>query len=279
MWRIGRPSRSVLEAFQTCLSGVDSDELKARLERIQLTVVRESEEYAVAAAAGQFHTVGRAKRIDDCVTAEEMCELYTQHFSKLGSAGRALYDELKAGAPNGRCPLCGHGVVSTLDHFLPKYCYPVLSVTPLNLVPACRDCNINKGRRFPRKPQEATLHPYFDNVEDESWLGARVLEEKPAAVIFFVKTVPRWDEVTQARVKKHCKDLKLWRLYSANAADEMSGIRESLKEIFAVGGGRAVREYLREGERSRVRVRVNSWQAATYGALAGSEWYWGGGFG
>jgi hypothetical protein len=278
MWRIKRPTRSVLETFQTCLSGVESAELKARLERIQPTVVRESELYDAAAAAGQFHTLARAKLIDGCVTTEELSELYSKHLAQQSSAGRGIYDELKAAAPNGRCPLCGQGFVSTLDHFLPKFYYPGLSVAPLNLVPACTDCNRLKGRRYPRSAQEATLHPYFDNVEEDSWLGARVLEENPAAALFLVKTVPGWDEVTQARVKRHFKTLHLSRLYTANASDEISNIRENLQRVFVAGGGEAVREYLQEAARSRVCARVNSWQSALYGALAESEWYWGGGF-
>jgi hypothetical protein len=212
------------------------------------------------------------------VTTQEMSELYSTCFAKEGSAGRVLYDELLGAARNGRCPLCGHGSVSTLDHFLPKFYYPGLSVAPWNLVPACRDCNTIKGRRFPRTPQDATLHPYFDNVEEDAWLGARVLEEKPAVIRFFVKTVPRWDEVTQARVEKHFKVLSLSKLYTANATEELSNIRENLRRIFRAGAAAVVREYLQEEARSRLKARMNSWQSATYTALAECEWYWGGGF-
>jgi hypothetical protein len=277
MRRMEKPVRSILETYQTCLAGVESEELKHRLERIQLTVERESEIYCAAAAAGQFHTVARAEGVDGLVTAEEMSQLYSTYFAQQGTAGRAIYDELMGAASNGRCPLCGHGVVSTLDHFLPKYRYPALSVTPLNLVPACMDCNKNKGRRFPRMPEAATLHPYFDDVEEYSWLGARVLEERPAAVLFFVKKVPRWGRVTQARVEEHFRVLKLSKLYGANAADELGNIRENLRTIFKSRAA-AVRDYLEESARSRVKARLNSWQTAMYGALAACEWYCGGGF-
>ena len=278
MWRTERPGLSAEKAYQTCISGVDEQELKSRLARIQLTVAREAAMFAAAAAEGQFHTLVRTKLIDGLVTTQEMSKLYSTCFAKEGSAGRVLYDELISAARNGRCPLCGHGFVSTLDHFLPKSHYPGLSVTPLNLVPACRDCNIIKGRRFPRTPQDATLHPYFDNVEEDPWLGARVLEEKPVVMRFLVKAVPRWDEVTQARVEKHFKVLRLSRLYTANATEELSNIRENLRRIFRTGGAGAVQEYLREEARSRVKARINSWQSAMYTALTENGWYCGGGF-
>jgi hypothetical protein len=277
MRRMERPGRSALEAFQTCISGVNEEELKSRLERIQLTVARESDLYLAAAVERQFHTVPTAAQIDGLVTAEEMSELYSTHFAEQGAAARAIYDELIGAVRNGKCPLCGQGVVYTLDHFLPKYRYPALSVTPLNLVPACRDCNGHKGRRFPRVPEAATLHPYFDNVEEDSWLGARVLEVKPAVVRFFVKKVPHWDEVIQTRVELHFRVLKLSKLYSSNAADELESIRENLQPLFRSGAA-TLRDYLEEVARGRVKGRLNSWQTAMYVALAASEWYWGGGF-
>lgn len=278
MWRVRKPSRSAMEAYQTCIGAVDDEDLRGRLEQVEVTVVRESQLFDVAAAQGQFHTLTRTRLIDGLVTVEEMSDLYSARFARQGSAGRAIYDELISATRNGRCPLCGHGVASTLDHFLPKSQYPCLSVVPLNLVPACTECNKNKSRSIPRSPLEATLHPYFDDVEGECWLGAKVLEESPAVLRFFVKAVRRWDEVKQARVQKHFRLLKLSRLYTSNAADELLNIQGSLRRIFRAGAAAAVHEYLREEARSRAAARLNSWQTAMYTVLAESEWYCGGAF-
>src|SRR6266446_4463738 len=57
-------------------------------------------------------------------------------------------------------------------HHLPKSRYPDLSVSPINLVPCCMDCNTNKRAIFPTSGQEETLHPYYDNFEGEKWLQA-----------------------------------------------------------------------------------------------------------
>jgi hypothetical protein len=278
MWRVRKPSQLAVEVYKTCIGAVNDEDLKRRLEQVEVTIVQEAQLYDVAAAQGKLHTLVRTRLIDGLVTVEEMSDLYSLRFAKQGSPGRGVYDELMSATRNGRCPLCGHGAVSTLDHFLPKSQYPCLSVLPSNLVPACMDCNKNKSRRFPRSPDEATLHPYFDDIEEDPWLGAQVLEGKPAAVRFFVEAVGCWDQVKQARVERHFKLLKLAKLYTANAADELVSIRENLRRIIRAGATGAVKEYLREEAQSRSVARLNSWQTAMYTALAESAWYCGGGF-
>ena len=52
----------------------------------------------------------------------------------------------------------------------PKSHYPALAVVPINLVPACRDCNNAKKTQVPSLPNDIFLHPYYDNVEGEKWL-------------------------------------------------------------------------------------------------------------
>jgi hypothetical protein len=208
-----------------------------------------------------------------------MSDLYKLQFSKQGSPGRGIYDELITATQNGRCPMCGQGVVSTLDHYLPKSRYPSLTVTPLNLIPACGDCNKKKLSSAPGAADEAILHPYFDDVEEDNWLGAETLEGKPAVVRFFVRSVERWDEVKQARMQRHFKTLKLAALYTSNAADELQNLRLGLSRIIQSGGVDGVRAHLKDAAESRAAAHVNSWQTAMYAALAGSEWYCGGGFG
>ena len=48
-------------------------------------------------------------------------------------------------ANTGKCPICGIGQASTLDHYLAKTIYPTYAVTPYNLVPVCKDCNFAKS--------------------------------------------------------------------------------------------------------------------------------------
>ncbi|GAA0324800.1 hypothetical protein GCM10010302_74920 [Streptomyces polychromogenes] len=56
-------------------------------------------------------------------------------------------DALKAAAIYG-CTICGVAKPEQIDHHAPKNLYPLLALTPLNLVPACGLCNQGKGRYF-----------------------------------------------------------------------------------------------------------------------------------
>lgn len=53
-------------------------------------------------------------------------------------------------------------------------------MTPTNLVPACRDCNHDKGTYKPTADRPAILHPYFDSIDDLPWLAVTI--SWPAAV-------------------------------------------------------------------------------------------------
>ena len=122
------------------------------------------------------------------------------------------------------------------------------------------------------------LHPYFDEIDDECWLGAEVVEVAPAAVIFKVLDVAVWDDALKHRLSNQFSVLRLAALYSSQAATELSDIRANLQQHFDFGGATAVRtELLRQWE-SRAANRRNSWQTATYRALADSDWYCDSGF-
>ena len=62
------------------------------------------------------------------------------------------------------------------------------------------------------------------------------------------------------------------------AAREISGIKARLESLLGDNGSDAVRDHLRQDEKSRRQAGLNSWQAACYGALAASDWFCAGGF-
>jgi hypothetical protein len=199
--------------------------------------------------------------------------VYTQRMAKKAAPGRDAYDELFNSAPNGKCPLCGHRTVSTLDHHLPKAHYPVLAVVPLNLVPACGDCNKAKLAALPTSANHETLHPYYDNIEGDRWLVAEVVVGTPAALRFRVQPPANWSAVLADRVALHFRTLGLGTLYSAEGADELLNIRGQLETIHAAGGAALVETELRERSASCRRARLNGWRTAAFEAFADSAWF------
>jgi hypothetical protein len=186
MWKLEKPTRTARHAYTTCINRVQNAGLRARLELIENDIVAAATAFEAAAIATTLHTLQRADDVSGQVTKDEMSAIYTGRMAKKGAPGRIIYDELMATPAHGRCPLCGHRQVSTLDHHLPKARYPALAVAPLNLVPSCMDCNKAKTNTFPLASEDETLHPYFDDIEDDPWLSADVIQTAPAALRFYV---------------------------------------------------------------------------------------------
>ena len=207
------------------------------------------------------------------VTAKEMSWLYENKMVGKTAPGRPVYDAIKTASPQGRCPLCGHRDVTTVDHYLPKSAYAALSVNPANLVPACSECN-----RMKSSAVKDFLHPYYDNVERDRWLWARVLETSPPAVQFAVQPPETWPSGLADRVHRHFATFGLGLLYSMQAARLISGIQGRLDVLLRDGGSAAVHDHLCQDEESWQRTGLNSWQAACYGALTASDWFCAGGF-
>ena len=184
-----------------------------------------------------------------------------------------MYEAIRTASPQGRCPLCGHRDVTTVDHYLPKSAYAALAVNPANLIPACSECNRMKSAAV-----LDTLHPYYDNVERERWLSACVLETNPPVVQFAVQPPESWPSGLVDRVHRHFATFELGLLYSMQAAREISGIKARLESLLGDSGSDAVRDHLRQDEESRRQAGLNSWQAACYRALAASDWFCAGGF-
>lgn len=271
-----RPLQEAALVFRLCSEAITNPELRARLEDIA-PYVRDAEGvYDAAARAAQLYTVPRTNPVG-AVTAEEMSTLYERQMSAASGPARPIYDAIRAAPLYGICPLCGHRVVTTLDHHLPKSRYPALAVCPLNLIPSCTDCNQAKGIRFPTLPQEQTLHPYFDNFESTRWLHAYVLEQTPPSVRFHTLVPPGVVPEIGDRLQRHFVIFKLGPLYSANASQELVNISGTLKNLYVSGGAEEVQNHLREQERSRRAAHLNSWQTAMYGALLANHWFCQGG--
>ncbi|MGW4897596.1 HNH endonuclease [Kitasatospora sp. NPDC004240] len=206
------------------------------------------------------------------VTTDDLrTQLYTQRMAQPGSSGRHIYDALRQAAPNGICPLCATGMVSTLDHVLPKATFPALAVTPTNLIPACGDCNKTKSNRAPATAGEQFIHPYYDDLSGVTWLHAEPRFEDPVWIVFSVRTPPNTDPDLTARLTHHFTSLRLAQRYMAHAATELRGQEKFLRDLRTAAGPQQLRAYLSQQADSRADANPNSWQSAMYRCLAHSD--------
>lgn len=273
MIKLQKPDYDAKTVFKKCISKVRSQELKKRFIKCEPYIDSASNEYEVKAKKVKLHTVEPSKSLNGIVTADEMKSVYTYRMAKKGAPGRDFYDKIMAIPKHGRCPFCGQRTVSTLDHYLPKAHFPAFSVAPSNLIPSCKDCNTTKTDDIPTSAEEETLHPYFDDIDDEIWLKADVIEDKPICLAYFVESPQNWSELLSKRVVNHFETFKLATLYASYSAEELINIELINKTIFLSSGADGLQEFLKVNLQSHRRTRKNSWKSALYDALANSDYY------
>ena len=278
MWSLERPAHSARSTFTTCISRVRNPGLAERLTAATPTIVAASEQFDRAARHARLHEIAAHNKVDPDVTVGEMEKVYTQRMAKSGAPGRDIYDEIFASSPTGRCPLCMQRSVATLDHHLPKAHFPALAVAPLNLIPACSDCNKAKLDVIPTIAEEVPLHPYYDKLGDEIWLNAVVIERRPTALRFIVTRPAGWTDMFSTRVDNHFRLLGLGALFASEAAEELLNIRHQLSMLGDAYSKDGVRDELERRAASCAAVRPNGWRTAAYRAWFASDWFCNGGF-
>lgn len=277
MWPLSMPIDQVQETYRTCIAGVEDDDLRARLGHSEQFVIAATSQFEAATRDVRLHELDRSLFGPASPSEQkELQNVYTNRLAKKGSTARHIYDRIKLATS--QCPLCGHRDVETLDHHLPKAYYSYLSVTPSNLIPACSDCNHIKTATSPLVADQETLHPYFDNIDDDVWLSAIIDEEAYPLVNFFVLPPPHWSAILSMRVCYHFRVFGLKSLYAKQAINQLAGVRHEVDWIFKHEGSAGVREHLELRAESWASHRRNYWTTALFRSLAGSEWYCAGGF-
>ncbi|MDF1644290.1 MAG: hypothetical protein P1U80_08910 [Pseudomonadales bacterium] len=268
------PNEDPRVVYQTCVDSIADENLRNRLSALTNDIGVIAGEYQQIATAKQLYTLppndfGNDDIVLGAVTKKELKDVYSSHMVGKAKPARKVYDLLLSRAPLGRCPFCGMGQASTLDHYLPKTKYPQLSVVPLNLVPSCKDCNTGKSVGVAATEEAQCLHPYFEsqNFVSEQWLFAEVISTSPVAIHYFVRAPEHWDDISKKRVQSHFSDFKLANRFSIEAANELASQEYILDEFKRKNEMRALVDFLSDQAKSKSNLHVNSWQTAFYQAL------------
>jgi hypothetical protein len=276
MRRLDRPAYAARDVLELCIESIRDEDLTDRLELIGGEVEKAETNYIERAQDGTLYSIVQTKGVED-VTVDEMKRVYKGTFAR-SKGTRDIYDTIKKLSPNDICPMCGQRTVGTLDHYLAQSLHSTLVVTPANLLPSCADCNKAKLDAQPGAADEQTLHPYFDDVDDGVWLYATVEETNPAALLFYIDPPADWPETKRARVRLHFRIFGLGALYASHSAVELNNIRYGLQRIAERGNADDIRVELLRRAASGEASQINSWQTATYKALAASDWFCNGGY-
>ena len=282
MRRLSKPDIDPGEVYESCVSGVAVADLAARFNAATAEVLALADMYDDRAKTNELHLFpsspwgNGAALILGGLTKDQLTALYTNHMAKRDQPGRSYYDQIMSLAPLGKCPFCGFGQVSTLDHFLSKARYPSFSVLPINLIPACTDCNKGKGSEVLGGGNQIP-HPYFEDsrIETDTWLYANVQETSPATAAFSATPPDNWSADLARRVVNYVRDLNLTSRFAVEAASELASLSDILSRFET---SQRIGEYLSLIAQAERLHRKNSWKAALYEALSGSAWYREGGY-
>ncbi len=243
MLRLPEPLQPFGECLDHCWEGMaDYVALKTKVASGRAELIEVGESYAAAGRAGALHSIAPffgngADVVMAGMTKDELVKVYQQYLVPEEKVGRRIYDAIM-GAAKEKCPFCGGiGTPRNLDHFLPKAFFPQFAVLPLNLVPACRDCNMD-GKRddVVALAQEQPIQPYLDDPKffEEQWVFASY--EAPSGgsqgeCLYFASPPEHWPPVDRQRAINHFQTFALARRYSVRAAEHLGTLLKQLERL------------------------------------------------
>ena len=236
MLKLNTPVYSFEQAMDTCCQGITGNKnLLQKLESEMGLLKVSADNYIKSASSGKLFAIQPTPNrpnsdltVIGSLTKSELLKLYSTYILKSGKPGRKIYSALMAAA-NEKCPFCGGiGRPRNLDHYLPKARYPQYAILPMNLVPSCRDCNMDgKGQNLASSEEEQVLQPYLDSdcYFSEQWVFARYIagdSSSPGVIEYFVRPPEYWDDTKKRRVEKHFDDFDLNLRFSKEAGPRLN---------------------------------------------------------
>ena len=273
--KINLPKIDKEAMINACISKVKDNCRKKRLLASKEHILKTSNIYCAALAKEALLKINTNQNFLDKATKEDMIFLYEKRLVKSKEC-KKFYNKIIAGAPLGKCPICGYNLADTVDHYLAKTKYYQFAVTLENLVPMCMKCNHCKNDDAPKRREEETIHPYFDDFDDEEWLFAKIEKEagEPFGFIFSVKSPSVWSVEKCNRAKNHLLKYKL-DLYNKLSAADINKELSTLKLLYSIDKDLSVLESsISNSLKVERNYNPNSWQTAMYRCLNTDLWFW-----
>lgn len=283
MIKVNYPDIDCMDVFSTCLDSVHTEgesnvDYLTRMREVSGEILHSWVDFESRIQNKDFYLIRPClpARIEQVIVGRvkkfELKKLYEDYMIKPGSDSRKVYDKLRNSAVGNTCSICGIRSVKTLDHYLPKSRFPMHSVNPRNLVPACRDCNTGKASKIFESRFEQTLYAYDDNAifYDNDWVFAIPIIMEGFLLFDFVATPPaHWSEENRERAINHFESYGLREVYVENSADEVTEIKLNITYILSGSGtGEDVRNFFLMHARAQ---RINSFKRAMFFAVAEDE--------
>ncbi|SFB44398.1 hypothetical protein SAMN03159488_03879 [Pseudomonas sp. NFIX10] len=182
-----------------------------------------------------------------------------------------------------RCPFCGIGESSTLDHYLPKEQYPEYSIFPRNLVPSCATCNTRKRDRILDEETRVRmfLHPGYDLIPNLEFLAVQTRMEADALILSYRLIRPVGMALRTFRhLQSHFRELNLADRYRRMGLEHLGGQYPAFRRAYGLGedAERVSEKLNQEAQDYEEASGPNYWLAKLYRALASDIDFCDGGF-
>ena len=282
MIKLNVPGYTFLESIEQCIQGITgNNSLAAKAFNSKNALDLQNINYLNLSQTGDLYTIRPITTEEEGslignLTKPELVKLYDTYFVKKEKPARSIYNALILAA-NEQCPFCGGiGRPRNLDHYLPKTHFPYFSVAPNNLIPSCRDCNMDgKGSSFANTKSEQIIHPYLDNLQffNEQWIFASYTpdvdsSDEPGTFVYFVDPPEHWSEDDKNRVITHFNNFDLAVRFATKASEELTICINQIDLLIEAGlTTDLVKQTLVDPVVNKVQF-VNHWRRAMYQALA-----------
>lgn len=271
MKHLKKPTLSVKEIIHDCAQSYRSETrngLRGKLMNAADLIHDESQHYDEALSENDMSCFEPHEVVNGNISTADMCDVYDNKLVKSAAIRNKYYDKLLATATTGKCPICGIGHVSNLDHYLAKTIYPIYAVTPFNLTPICRDCNFEKLDSDVDQ-DNPPLHPYYDDVDSTEWLHAKLtaINGSIAAEYYVDPHIAQIDHGLFQRLTLHMEMYKLGKAYSIQASTEISENSFMWKMKIQEWGEEEFKQYLQDCLKSKEQSQRNTWNTALLRAL------------
>jgi hypothetical protein len=283
MIRLHEPNFSFEHTLDTCANGITgNDELHKKFVAAKFQLLAAGALYVQAANAGTLYAIEPIDTINDAdpvvianLRKSELVKIYSQYLVNTNKSARRIYDALLNAAQES-CPFCGGiGTPRNLDHFLPKTYFPQFAIFPKNLVPSCRDCNMDgKGQTYAKSADAQLIQPYVDHDRFffTQWIFANYHpseNEEPGYIEYYVDPPTEWDTHDKAKVKKHFLDFNLAKRYGTKAGQQLNTVLRQMRSFRDHGLDSEIKSTLLMPGIEQA-LFVNHWQRGMYQALMAS---------
>ncbi|MGX8833661.1 HNH endonuclease [Amedibacillus sp. YH-ame6] len=233
MIKIPPPNFRLEDIFCESISHYKNPQKEKEMLNIYQELLKDQQRYISRMQTNNLYKEEKKQTHSVKIEDKDLNKLYTDKLLNKNYEIRKYYDLILTSSSI--CPYCGKRHTKTVDHFLSKTNFPNYSVTPINLVPCCSDCNKSKDNKDGSLNEFSQLfHPYWDDLNSTRWLGADLIIEKSRLLFNFHVLENSVDEITYKRLYNQFDILELKKYYSLEANIKLSRELKYYIELFNI---------------------------------------------